>query len=171
MWEKTLVIYAVGLVGFSIGLTVGWFAGEAPSHQASTRVDSPASSTVPRVSVVTSSSQSDVSGPAQNNQPSVRSRQGAAEPIGIKAEEVHANTAKQNLRPEASVALTSEQQRLYNDLNQRIETARYGGFTMGDLQSQMADMPREYQAKLLEQVVKLVNSGKLDPQKFVEGVH
>ena len=171
MWKKTLIGSTVGLVGFSIGMTVGRVTSEVPTHQVSERIGSLASPTVPQVSVVTSGSQSKTTGPVNNDQPPGRSRQSQAEPISINTDASSSKTTGQNLKSEASIALTSDQQLRYNDLSQRIETARYGGFTMGDLQTQMADMPREYKGKLLEQVVKLVNSGELDPKKFVEGVH
>lgn len=169
MWRKTLIISTVGLIGFLAGMMVGRFAPEAPFQLANKRLDGPVLPLDAHDAAIASSLRSDVSGPAQNIQSPVRGRQGAAEQTGTKAEEVSGKTATQALRPEASIALTPDQQRLYSDLYQRIETAPYGGFTMGELQSKMADMPREYQAKLLEQVVNLVNSGKLDPQRFVEG--
>jgi len=79
------------------------------------------------------------------------------------------DTSIQVPKAEENVVLTPAQQGTFDDLALRIESAQYGAFTMDELSSEMDGMPKEYQTRLLEQVVKLVNNGNLDPQRFVEG--
>lgn len=168
MWRKTLFVTVIGILGIAIGLTLARFTSEAPSHNSSARLDEPAIQSDSRATA-NSSSQSDAPVFTQNIQQLEQpSRQQTAQTETL-SNEAKGNTAIQASKHDEHIVLTPRQQQLYNDLSQRIESAPYGGFTMGNLQSQMADMPNEYQAMLLAKVVDLVNSGKLDPRQFVEG--
>lgn len=170
MRRTILNLSAVGFVGFLVGMTVGSKTHDATSQQINEYLDRPALSHTPHDADNTSNLPDDTFGSisTQTTQLSARNHQGAEERSCAEAKEVIANLAAQALKYETKLALTPTQEQLYNDLSQRIETAPYGGLTISELVSemQMADIPQEYRVKLFDQVSMLINSGKLDLQKF-----
>jgi hypothetical protein len=174
MWRKTLFV-VVGLLGIVVGLAASRLMPEDPSRHRDVRVDalaarddSPGADAPARfdaLALTQDAQQSESAGRHRTERTDARSRE-----IGVDTAN-QTSSPVQSPKPDVRIALTPEQQQRYADLSQRIESATYGGFTMRDLQSQMVDMPREYQAQLLAKVVDQVNSGKLDPRRFVEGSH
>lgn len=84
---------------------------------------------------------------------------------------IHDNTSAASALHYDTDKLTPELKELYSELNQRIETAPYGGLTMDSLLSEMQNMPNKHKQKLMAKVTELVNNGTLDPKKFVEGTY
>ena len=176
MWNRMYTGIAVGFIVFLIGVVTGRYTSEGFTQQATHPAGSSVENSPPAILSRHNPTPNHLSSDAAQGLNGQQSSRQAAETIDP-AEVVNYETGQpdsnqvQPVESDATVVLTPDQQLKYNDLSQRIDTsARYGGLTMAELQSQMAGMPKEYQVQLLDRVVRLVNKGELDPQTFIEGV-